>query len=191
MNSELRTPNSKIILGFAGLICSGKGTAAKYLEEQYGAKTFRFSTMLRDILDRLYLPHTRDNLVKISEILRDTFGEELMAKTMAEDVKKTDAPLVVVEGVRRMADIAYLTQLPNFVMLEIFADPKTRHARMNARGENADDRTKTFEQFMKDHERSTEQSIPEVLSHATEHIDNNGSLEDLHAQLDALMKKYS
>src|SRR3989338_3131596 len=170
-------PGNKIIFGFGGLMASGKGTAAKYLEEAHGATTFRFSTMLRDALNRFYLPHTRDNLIKISEIMRGTFGEDLMAKTMAHDVEKTDARLVVVEGIRRMADIEYLKRLPNFVMVEIFADPKTRHKRMTERGENPDDRTKTFEQFLKDHERSTEMSIPEVLTHATEKIDNNGSPE--------------
>lgn len=180
----------KIILGFGGLMASGKGTAAKYLEEAHGAATFRFSTMLRDALNRFYLPHTRDNLIKISENLRATFGEDLMAKTMANDVEKSDNALIVVEGIRRMADIEYLKRLPNFIMVEIFADPKIRHGRLTERGENPDDRTKTFEQFLEDHKRSTEMSIPEVLQYATEKIDNNGSLENLHRQLDALVHKY-
>ena len=72
----------KIILGFSGLMASGKGTAAKYVQEAYGASTYRFSTMLRNTLDRFYLPHTRDNLINISEVLRQTFGEDMMAKTM-------------------------------------------------------------------------------------------------------------
>lgn len=180
----------KIILGFGGLMASGKGTAAKYLEEKHGAATFRFSTMLRDALNRFYLPHTRDNLIKISEILRGTFGEDLLANTMARDVERAEARLVVVEGIRRLADIEYLKRLPDFVMVEIFADPNVRHQRMTERGENPDDRTKTFEQFLADHKRSTEMSIPEVLRFATEKIDNNGTTDDLHRQLDALVKRY-
>ncbi len=43
----------KIILGFAGEIASGKGTAAKYLVGRHEAATYRFSTMLRDIVERL------------------------------------------------------------------------------------------------------------------------------------------
>ncbi|HYE60206.1 MAG TPA: AAA family ATPase [Candidatus Kapabacteria bacterium] len=184
-------PSNKVILGFSGLLASGKGTAAKYLEEKHGASTYRFSTMLRDALDRFYLPHTRDNLIKISEILRGTFGEDLMAKTMAGDVEKDPNPLVVVEGIRRMADIEYLKRIPGFVLVEIGADPKIRYDRLIQRSENADDKTKTYEAFLQDHERSTEKSIPEVLTHATEHVDNNGSMEDLHTQLDTLAKKYA
>ena len=56
--------SNKIILGFTGLIASGKGTAAKYFNEKYGATTYRFSTMLRDLLNRIHVEHSRDNIIK-------------------------------------------------------------------------------------------------------------------------------
>lgn len=181
----------KVIFGFTGLIASGKGTAAHYLEEKHQASTYRFSTMLRDILDRIYVEHTRDNIIRISESIRTLFGEDIMAKTMATDVEKDTGERVVVEGIRRLADISYLRELPHFVLVEIFGDPKVRYERLIHRGENADDTTKTYEQFLADHERSTEKSILDVIPLAKERIDNNGSEEALHAQLDALVKKYS
>lgn len=184
-------PTNKIILGFSGLMASGKGTTAKYLEDRHGATTFRFSTMLRDALDRFYLPHTRDNLIKISEIMRGTFGEDIMAKTMAHDVEHCPNPLIIVEGVRRLADIEYLNKLPGFVLVEIFADPKVRYERIIKRRENPDDATKTFEQFMAEHQRSTELSILDVLKLGTERINNNGLIEDLHRQLDSLITRNS
>lgn len=183
--------SKKIIFGFSGLMASGKGTAAKYLEEKHGASSFRFSTMLRDSLDRFYLPHSRDNLIKMSEIIRGAFGEDTIAKTMARDAEKNSNRLVVVEGIRRLADIEYLKKLPGFVLAEIFADPKIRHERMIKRGENSDDTAKTFAQFLADHQRSTEISIPAVLAQAIERIDNNGDLDNLHCQLDVLVEKYA
>ncbi len=191
MSQWKRMPNSKIILGFAGLMASGKGTAAKYLAERHGATTHRFSTMLRDALDRFYLTHTRDNLIKISEIIRGTFGEDTMARTMAKDVENDTAPLIVVEGIRRLADIEYLKKLPNFVLVEIFADIKIRHARLNARRENPDDATKSFAQFAAEHERSTELTILDVVQFAAERIDNNGTVAELESALDRLVKKYT
>lgn len=182
---------NKVIFGFTGLLGSGKGNAAAYLEKKYGASTYRFSTMLRDALDRFHLPHTRDNLVKISEIMRETFGEDIMAKTMAHDVETDENPLIVVEGIRRMADITYLSKLPGFVLIEIVADPKIRYERLTKRGENSDDTTKTFAQFLEDHNRSTEQSILDVIQHAAGRIDNNGSIEELQTRLDELVKKYA
>lgn len=180
----------KIILGFVGLMASGKGCAAKYLEQQHGASTFRFSTMLRDLLDRVYLEHSRDNLIKMSETIRGKFGEDTLARVMAKDAESADNNIVVVEGIRRLADIAYLSKLPNFVLVEIFAEIETRLTRIQKRHENPDDATKTMEQFKADHARSTEMTIPEVAAMAKERIDNNGSEDDLHRQLDALVKKY-
>lgn len=184
-------PNNKIIIGFTGLMASGKGTAAKYLEKKYGASTYRFSTILRDLLDRLYLSQSRDNLIRISEIVRATFGESILAKAMANDAEKDKNNLVIVEGIRRMADIEHLRKLPNFVLVEIFADMEKRLERIQKRRENLDDATKTMEQFKSDHQRSTETTIPEVASHAQARIDNNGSIENLHQQLDTLVNKYA
>src|SRR3989344_7788753 len=169
----------KNILGFVGLLASGKGTAAKYLEEKYYADTFRFSTMLRDLCNRIYIEQSRDNLIKMSEIIRGTFGEDTMAKVMAEDAKNAKSNITIVEGIRRMADIEHLAKLPNFVLIEIFADLEKRHERLTKRREKPDDATTTLEQFKKDHGRSTEMTIPEVAGHAAERLDNNGSLENL------------
>lgn len=181
---------AKLILGITGLMASGKGTAAAYLKKTHGASTYRFSDMLMDVLDRFYLDRSRDNLIKISEAVRGTFGEDIMAKTMAGDVGKDINPLIVVEGVRRMADIAYLERLEGFVLVEIVADIKTRHERLVKRGEKADDATKTFAEFEADHQRSTELSIIEVAALAKKRIDNNGDLPRLYQQLDALIHTY-
>ena len=179
----------KVIIGITGSIASGKGTAAQYLKEKYGASTYRFSDMLGDMLDRLYLERSRDNFVKMSEITRATFGEDIMAKTMARDVEKDLNQIVIVEGVRRLADIEYLKKMAGFALVEIFADMKVRYERLKKRSEKADDQTKTFEEFKADHQRSTELSIIEVAEQAQKKIDNNGTLGELHQQLDGLISE--
>lgn len=171
-------------------MASGKGTAAKYFEKKYQAGHYRFSTMLREILDRLYLEHSRDNMIKLSEILRATFGEDIMAKTMAADAAKDPRSIIIVEGVRRLADIKYLSKLPGFALVEIFAEPRRRYERLVKRDENSDDATKTYEQFLADHRRSTEVTIPRVTAKAKERINNNGGLKELASQIDKLIKKY-
>jgi len=183
------TIKNKLILGFVGLPASGKGTTAEYCQKKYGASAYRFSTMLFDLLQRIYLETNRDNLIKMSEAIRGTFGEDTMAKVMAKDAASDKNSLIIIDGIRRMADIEYLSQLPNFILIDIFADPRTRYERLIQRSEKPDDKTKTFEQFMADHQRSTELTIPEVASHATEHIDNNGTVEQLYKQLDNLITR--
>ncbi|MCB9802830.1 AAA family ATPase [Candidatus Nomurabacteria bacterium] len=178
----------KKILGFTGLISCGKGTAASYLKEKYQAETFRFSTMLRDVLDRLYLEHTRENMSGISTVLREFFGQDLMAEVMAKDVENSQAELVVVEGIRRMEDIEYLKKLPNFKLVSIEATMENRYQRLLERGENPDDQTKTWEQFQADHNLETELTIPPAMKVADVVVNNDGSLEEFQKQLDQLLK---
>ena len=181
---------AKVIFGFVGKMSSGKGTSVAYLKEKYNAATFSYSTMLRDTLDRFYLPHTRDNMIDLSVFVRGRFGEDTMAKAVAHDIEKDAADFVAVEGIRRLADIEYLKKLPGFILVEIVVDQKTRFERLKNRGQNPDDASKTWEEFLADAEKPTEVSIREVAAHASEKVDNNGSFEKLYRQLDKLVEKY-
>lgn len=180
----------KIIFGFTGLMGSGKDTAANYLAQKYGGVNYSFSTMLGDVLKRYHLPLNRENYVKISEAMREKFGEDILAKTMAEDVKNDQHNIVSISNVRRQADITFLLPISGFVLVSIEADPKLRYERLVDRNEKADDKEKTYEQFLNDHKLSTELTIPPVMKQAKEVIDNNGSLENFYQQIDKLVKKY-
>lgn len=182
---------NKIIIGFVGLLASGKGTSTGYLSSKYKASSYRFSSILGDICSRLYLQKNRDNLIKLSEAVRKTFGDNILAETIANDAVNDQNNIIIIDGIRRLGDIEKLKNLENFVLVEIFADPKIRYERLVERKEKTDDATKTFEEFLADHQRSTEISINDVLPLAKEKIDNNGSFEELYSQLDALIKKYA
>ena len=181
----------KLILGFVGEMASGKGTVVSYIKEKYGGASYGFSTMLRDMLLRLYLPQTRDNMIDLSVWIRGHFGEDVMARTMANDIEKDPHDIVAVEGIRRPADIEYLKKLPGFHIIEIVTDERTRYDRLVKRAQNPGDAAKTLEEFQADSQKPTEVSIREVAKDATERVDNNGTVEELQQQLDALIKKYA
>lgn len=182
---------SKIILGLVGPISSGKEAAKKYLAKNYKAKDCKFSSILRDILNRAAIPVSRENLQKVSTILRANFGEDLLAKAIANDASKLDADVVVIDGVRRPTDIEHLVKLPNFFLIEIDAGQHLRYERMVKRNENEGDDKKTYEQFLKDHEAEADSLIPVVMESAQYSIDNSGSFEDLYKQIDEIIKKLS
>ena len=182
---------SKIIIGLVGQIASGKGTATDYLKEKYNANSYRFSTMLRDVLDRLYVEQSRTNLQALSTFVREKYGEDTLAKVIAEDVKNDETDIIVVDGVRRPDDIKYLKQIPGFILVHVFADMETRLERISVRGENTDDNKKTLEEFKKEHEQESELKVSEIAETAPEKIDNNGDYDSLHEQLDQLVKKYA
>jgi dephospho-CoA kinase len=180
---------SKVILGLVGSLASGKETTKKYLAEKYNAKDCKFSSILRDVLSRTVIPVSRENLQKVSTVLRANFGEDLLAKAIANDASKLDADVVVIDGVRRPTDIEHLIKLPNFFLIKIDAEPHLRYERMLKRNENEGDDKKTFEQFMKDHEAEADNLIPVVMESAKYSIDNSGDFENLYKQIDKIIKK--
>lgn len=177
----------KIILGFIGEIASGKGTVAKYLHEKYGSNTYRFSTMLRDVLDRVYIEKTRENLQTVSRLLREQFGQDLMSRVIAQDVERDPKELVVVEGVRRPMDILYLEKNPAFHLIYITADAKIRWERLVKRNENPGDDKKTFADFTRDGEAEAERLITGLGQKAPYTINNNGDLGALYAQVEKIL----
>jgi dephospho-CoA kinase len=180
---------SKIILGLVGPLASGKEATKKYLVEKYNAKDCKFSTVLRDVLNRITIPTSRENLQKLSTILRENFGEDLLAKTIANDASKLEADIVVIDGVRRPTDIEHLLELPNFFLIKIDADSQIRYKRLIERNENVGDSEKTYEQFLKDHESEADSLVPQVMATAKHSIENNSSFEDLYKQIDKIIEE--
>jgi len=179
----------KIVFGLAGEIASGKGTTAQYIIDKYHGGSHRFSTMLRDVAKRMHLDESRENLQKISTIFRQNFHDDILSEVIANDVKDDSHEAIAIDGVRRLADIAYLTKLPEFKLVYIDADINNRYKRITKRGENTDDVKKTLEEFKEDHEREAELQIRDFKNHADYVVDNNGSFENLYKQIDKIIEK--
>lgn len=178
----------KTIIVLVGEIGSGKGTVADYLQKKYHATYHRFSKMLKDVAERLYIPVSRDVLIRISEIFRKNFGEDIMARVIAKDVESDPHEIVVVDGARRLADIEHLSKLQGFHLLYITASLETRFYRIKNRGEKTDEQNLSFEQFKKDNERSTELSIKDVAEKSEHTIINDQDVNALYTKIDQWMK---
>lgn len=181
--------NKQIIIGLTSKIAAGKGTIADYLKEKYQANIYGFSTPLRDILNRLYLPLIRENTSGISTLLRSEYGDDLLARIITEDIKKDNNEIIILDGIRRITDIKFAKNLPGFHLVSVLADEKNRYQRLADRTQNVDDATKTFEEFLQDEQRETEVQIPEVMAQAEFEINNNGTMEELYKQVDDLINK--
>ena len=182
-------PANKIILGFACDLASGKGTVCKYLEQKYGTPSYRFSTILRALVDRLYIPQSRENLQKISQVLRENFGQDLLSKVIAKDTFNDPHELVAVEGIRRPTDLTYLKSNRAFHLIYITADPKIRWERLVKRNENTGDDKKTFEKFLEDEQAEADRLIKELGQKAEFVISNNKTFKELYEQTEAILAK--
>ena len=176
----------KIIIGLTGRIASGKDTIGKYLSEEYSAQKIRFSTLLRDILEIIDLPDSRENMQDLSTILRKRFGENILAKAMMKLAKNTNNNLIVIDGVRRITDVENFKKLKKFFLIYIDVRQDNRYQRATARNENPGDDTLSREKFNKRDLAETEVQIESLKEKADFVIDNNGSLTETHEQI----KKY-
>ena len=153
------------------------------------ASDYRFSTILRDAMGRLDIETSRENLQKFSTLMRQNFGEDLLAKAIAKDAKDNQSSFIVIDGIRRMADIKYLKELPEFKLISIFADKEIRLKRVIERNENLGDDKKTMEEFEKEESAETEMEIPQVMDNADYKIINNGTWDELHGQIDKIIEE--
>ncbi|EKE19762.1 MAG: hypothetical protein ACD_8C00112G0004 [uncultured bacterium] len=180
---------AKLIFGIVGEMGSGKGSIAKHVVQNYNAGSHKFSQILRDILDRVHVEQSRESISALSLSLRKNFGEDVLAKSMYRDVQNDAHDIVVIDGVRRLEDIVYLRQLPEFKLVYVNADMETRYERLVKRGENTGDEQKTFEQFKLDHQVDADARIVDLKNYADIVIDNNGGYPDLYKQVDEIVKQ--
>jgi len=178
----------KRIIGLTGEMGSGKGTVAHYLVDRYGFMTFRMSDMLRDIMDRLHIPQQRENISKTSAMIRETFGQDIMSRVIAEDAR-TATTNVVIDGIRRIEDISHLRDLNDFLLVYIEVDERTRYERLVARNENKGDATKTFEEFQAEQRIEADSRIKELRSVANVVMNNNGELAKLYSEVDEIIAR--
>ena len=179
----------KIVIGLTGQIACGKGVIKKFLISEYQASDYRFSTILRDVLIRLHFEQSRANIQKMSTLLRQVFGEDILANVMAQDIKNDDHHFIVIDGIRRLADIKYLREIPGFFLVSVEASEELRHQRVIERNENPGDDKKTFADFLKDQEAESESEIPNTMAAADYVIKNDGSWDHLWDQIHDLVKK--
>ena len=174
------------IIGLVGHAGSGKGTVSAILVEKYQATVIRFSTILRQIIHVLDLPESRDNLILASEALRKTFGEDVLSHAVASAALSSTSSVVIIDGIRRLDDISGLIERPEFTLVSVVADAKSRYERLHVRGENSEEMTMTWEEFLKMEQRSTEVSIDTVAERADVIIENNTTKEKLERQVATL-----
>lgn len=187
---ETNNKQKTLIIGLVGPMVAGKGTAGKYLADKHKAEVYRFSTPLRDILERMHTEKTRGNMQTLSTTLRQNFGEDILARIIKEDIKNSSASIAVVDGIRRWGDIELLKEGGIFILTSINASPEIRYERLISRSENEGDAQKTYEEFMKDQQKEADAQIPEIMKHADANIDNEGTFEELYRQIEAIIQKY-
>lgn len=182
-------PDKKIIIGLVGLLAVGKTTFVDYCRKKYNAVSFRFSDSLRGGLALFGLDISRENMQTISTIMRQNFGENILAKAMAKRVNESSARLIIIDGVRRFTDLENLKDIPGFHLIAIKTDTQLAYQRYIDRNENIGDAEMSYEVFLEKQKAEADRQIPQVMATAEYTLENNNSFDDFSQKIDQLINE--
>lgn len=177
-----------MVIGLVGPKLSGKGTISDYLVEAHQAKVYSMSGVIVDIVERLHLEKSRKNIIAVATGLRSTLGVDIIAQVLQIDIIDAKDALAVIDGIRFADEIEYFTQLPNFHLIYIDADLKTRHERALKRNEKVGESSQSFEEFKQEEEAETEKGISGLQSAAEHVIVNNNTFEELYKKVEQTLQ---
>lgn len=183
----------KTVLGLVGEKGSGKETFGNILKKILPSKKIthtRFSDILADTLFLWDLPKTRANLQDLAIIMKNQFGDGTLSHAMKVRIENDNSDIVIIDGIRWMSDVELLKSFPKNILVYITADLKVRFERLSQRAEKSDEKTITFEQFMKEEQKENELLIPKIGKAADWKILNNSTIEDFEKEVINFKNQY-
>ncbi len=178
-----------IIIGLTGTLGAGKGTVVAYLTEKgfahYSARRF-----IETEITRRGLPINRDTMTEISNDLRRTHSPAYIIQELYREAL-AGGKNAIIESIRTIGEIESLKAAGNFYLIAVDADQMVRFERITKRGSATD--YISFEKFVADEKREytsadpTKQNLLGCIQKADFNVTNNGSIEELHKQIDTIL----
>jgi dephospho-CoA kinase len=177
-----------MIIGITGTNGAGKGTVVDYLVEKKGFAHYSAREFLLQEIRRRGMPENRSSLRDVANDLRKDHGPAYVIQKLYEEAEKVGANAII-ESVRTIGEAEFLESV-GAKLLAVDAERKTRYERIVKRAQVTD--AVTFEEFCIQEDREMNSTEPwdmnvfGVMKICDFRLENNGTLEELHAQIDAI-----
>ena len=164
-----------LIIGLTGMPGAGKTTVANYLSQK-GIPLLIMGDIVREVAENDGLEPTSDNLAKLMLRLRKRNGPEAVAHLIGNKIKlmkKKDKQLcvVIVDGIRSMAEVRVLRRIGSLKLLAIHGSTLTRYTHVRERGRS--DVPSNIGEFDKRDKIEMDVGISNAIALADETISNN------------------
>lgn len=179
-----------MLIGITGTNGSGKGAVVEYLVSKKGFSRYSGRSVILETLEERHLPHKRGTLRDVANDLRKEHGPAYIMERLYGMAK--DDTNAVLESVRTIGEAEFLKS-KSAVIIAVDAKKETRYERVLSMSH--DQAPISFQDFeiMEDREMSSsdpwDMNVFGVMQLADAHIMNDGTLEELHLQIDTALAK--
>lgn len=179
-----------IIIGITGTIGSGKGTIVDYLVQKCGFCHYSVRNYLLEIIRKTGLPENRDSMTWVGNALRAANSPSFIADELYKKAVQ-QGKNAIIESIRTEGEVEALRRKPHFHLFAVDAEARTRYGRVHLRNSETDHID--YETFLANEARefsSTDvhkQNLGRCIELADFVFNNDGSMEELYAQVDKVM----
>lgn len=164
------------IIAFVGMPASGKSEAAR-IASKMGIPVVNMGDVIRkEVLSRGLEP-TDSNTGMVATDLRKCEGMDAVAKRCIYQIREKGSELVVVDGVRGIAEVECFRQEfgKGFILISIYTPIEVRFSRIQKRGRSDD--MSSIDGLRHRDERELGWGMGEAIEASSIEIENNFSLE--------------
>lgn len=180
-----------MIIGVTGTNGAGKGTVVEYLVNQKNFKHFWVREFLVEEIEKRGLPVNRSSMREVANDLRKTHSPQYVVETLYNRAKESGVDALI-ESIRALGEAQFLKE-NGVKIIAVDADEHIRYERVVARGSETD--KVDFDTWVMEERREWanaepwDMDVPGVMKLANFTLTNNGTLDDLHAQIDEVVAK--
>lgn len=178
------------IIAFVGMPASGKSEAAR-IASQMGVPVVNMGDVIRKEVLRRGLEPNDSNTGMVANDLRKCEGMNAVAVRCISQIKEAGSDLVVVDGVRGIAEVECFRQefAEGFILISIYAPIEVRFSRIQKRARSDD--MNTIEGLRNRDERELGWGMGEAIEASSVEIENNFTLEVFRKDVIEVLKNYS
>ncbi len=180
-----------MVIGLTGSFGAGKGAVVNYLVKEKKFLHYSARDLIKEEIEKRELLLNRDSMIIVGNSIREGYGPSYIIETLFNRAK-TAGGNVVIESLRAVAEVRYI-QESGGIVLAIDSDPVVRYERAVARSSETDDvsfeKWQEQEKLESNTEDETKQNIFGAIALSDYVLDNDGTLEELYARIDEVLKK--
>lgn len=183
-----------MILGVTGTDGSGKGTVVDYLVREKGFTHYPARAIFIEEIERRGIENNRANMRLMGNYFRATHGDDFLIQYYLPKIAEAGDAKAAIESIRAVAEAETLKKNGG-ILVAVDANEHLRYKRVQQRRSSSDQ--VSFEEFKQQEALELDDPDPhgmqkrKVMEMADYTVTNDGTLEELHAQVDAVLEKIS